>query len=95
MNCKVKIALMFLSAILLVGCETPAERAAWARQEEQYRQEKCSGYGFQRGTTAFSQCLQIVEQQRSLELEEERQGHLRRAQCYLSPSSDRRFKLCP
>ena len=114
MKCKVKIALMFLSVILLVGCATPAERAAqehkksievWSKnyRAQQDRQEKCSGYGFQSGTTAFAQCLQQAEQQESMDkaimlqqsrqLEAERQEHFRRAQCYASQTGS--FKLCP
>ena len=91
---------MFLSVILLVGCATPAERRAAQAQEEhelwraqQARKAKCSGYGFQIDTTAFSQCLQQVEQQQYWQREAEREAHFQRAQCYLSQTGN--FKLCP
>ena len=74
MSCKVKFAFIVMVSALLTSCSTPQEEAKQAR-EEQYRQKqaqqanskrlnaKCIGYGFQRGTTAFAQCIQQVEQQ--------------------------------
>lgn len=60
-------ALIF--SILISGCLSPEQIRAnqiRAQQEAQYRQQqamnlirsKCDGYGFQRGTPAFAQCVQ-------------------------------------
>jgi len=74
----VKITLAFLFVALLAACSTPEQIAERDRQN-QYRAQlaqqayverlagKCDSYGFQRGTTAFAQCMQQVEQQQSIE----------------------------
>ena len=78
MDYKLKITLVFIYVTLFVGCTTPEKRAEQNRQE-QYREQqaqqaysdklnsKCVGYGFQRGTTAFAQCMQQAEQQESMD----------------------------
>ena len=78
MKHKVKIALIFIFATLLAGCTTPEQRAEQDRQEQYRAQQaqlantarlnaKCAGYGFQRGTTAFAQCMQQAEQQQAMD----------------------------
>jgi hypothetical protein len=78
MKHKVKIALMLMFATFLVGCTTPEQRAEKDRQKQYRAQEaeqantarlnvKCAGYGFQRGTTAFAQCMQQAEQQQAMD----------------------------
>ena len=78
MKHTVKIALVFIFATLLAGCTTPEQRAEKDRQKEYREQQaaqantallnaKCAGYGFQRGTTAFAQCMQQAEQQQSMD----------------------------
>lgn len=65
------IAITTLITIFLSGCS----QAYWERVEAQDRaqraenqaryqnnlQSKCDGYGFQRGTTAYAQCLQTAD----------------------------------
>lgn len=64
---------------------------------EMFRQ-RCDGYGFRRGTTEFSQCLQQAEQQQTMdnavqmqanELNRQNQERLfRKSQCYLTGRLD-------
>jgi len=59
---------------------------------------KCDGFGFRRGTTEFSQCLQQAEQQELLNNavqmqqnqinQQNQQRHFRAAQCYASGRFD-------
>ena len=58
------------------------------------KRKKCDGYGFQRGTAAFAQCMQQIEQQESMDSaiqmqqnelnRQEQERNLIRTQCYLS-----------
>jgi hypothetical protein len=78
MKHKAIITLAFLFATLLAACSTPEQIAERDRQN-QYRARlaqqayverlagKCDSYGFQRGTTAFAQCMQQAEQQQSID----------------------------
>ena len=105
MKYKVKITLVFIFATLLAGCTTPEQRAEKDRQAQYRAQQaqqantarlnaKCAGYGFQRGTTAFAQCMQQAEQQDSVDSaiqmqqnelnRQEQERNLIRTQCYLS-----------
>lgn len=96
-----------LSALFLQGCDTVAsdqiatQRAIESRAQQiraltQQINERCAGYGFQPGTTAFSQCLQneahqaeamqqgrnMMNMQADQQIERDRQEQFRRAQCY-------------
>ena len=77
MNTKIKITFALIFVTLLIGCTTPERRAELDRQAQYRAQQaqdeyverlnsKCVGYGFQRGTTAFAQCMQQAEQQESM-----------------------------
>lgn len=46
---------------LLVGCGTSEERASRQAAKDA---ATCRGYGFEPGTTEFSECLQRIDQQR-------------------------------
>ena len=98
-----------LPIISIVWCASPEEQAAREQQrqaaDEQSRKnafrsliKKCEGYGFQRGTTPFAQCLQQAEAQKKMDEavklqadELARQDSARRwrkAQCYASGRLD-------
>ena len=55
-------------ALFLVGCASPQQQAAYQYQQQSQAEQnqrnafqslvnKCEGYGFKSGTTAFAQCL--------------------------------------
>jgi hypothetical protein len=44
--------------LLLIGCVSSEERTASQAEEDA---AKCRGYGFEQGTTEFSECLQRVD----------------------------------
>lgn len=64
-----KLLTVTMTVVLLSACATPEQRQAWDRQQ-QFEQQRaaeaaaqrlvnqCDAFGFKRGTTAFSQCLQ-------------------------------------
>ena len=64
-----RLLLIIFPVVVLSACASPEQRQAWER-EQQYKNQQaaqaaaqrlinqCDGYGFKRGTTAFSQCLQ-------------------------------------
>lgn len=101
---------LLFSVLLLQGCDTVASDQAAAQrardaQEQQRRsaadwlqqvKQRCAGYGFQPGSTAFAQCLQneahqaeAMQQGRNLMIQQgdaqsarDQQEQFRRAQCY-------------
>ena len=58
------------------------------------KRKKCDGYGFQRGTATFAQCMQQIEQQESMDSaiqmqqnaisSQEQQRLLKQSQCFFS-----------
>ncbi|WP_254692597.1 hypothetical protein [Shinella daejeonensis] len=53
-----RITAFALVALLAAGCQSVAERRA-------ADEEKCLSYGFRQGTTAFAECLQRIDLNRS------------------------------
>jgi hypothetical protein len=69
MKSLIYLGITFVFSLILSACLSPEQIRAnqiRAQQEAQYRQQqamnairnKCDGYGFQRGTPAFAQCVQ-------------------------------------
>lgn len=62
------------------------------------KMKRCDGYGFNRGTTPFAQCMQQVEQQESMDTviqmqqneiaRQNQQEYFRKAQCYATGRLD-------
>ena len=100
-------ASLIFSVLLLQGCDTVASDQASAKQASDARQQqiralaqqinqRCAGYGFQPGSTAFAQCLQnevhqaeamqqgqnLMIQQSNAQSARDQQVQFRRAQCY-------------
>ena len=71
---------------------------AYQRNAFQSLVNKCEGYGFKSGTTAFAQCLQQAEQQLVIEnamraqqnyqSQQYQQQQFKKAQCYFSGKWD-------
>lgn len=69
MKSLIYLGITFIFSLILSACLSPEQIRAnqiRAQQEAEYRQQqamntirnKCDGYGFQRGTPAFAQCVQ-------------------------------------
>ena len=109
----VPMAALVISALLLQGCssverdQAATQRAIESRAQQiramaQQINERCAGYGFQPGTTAFSQCLQnevhqaeAIQQSRNMMIQQgdaqaarDQQEQFRRAQCYATGRLD-------
>lgn len=79
---------------LLTACSTQAMEEANLRHRQNYHAQlasRCDSYGFQRGTTAFAQCMQtaaIQAFQENQQTQQDTQAHFRRAQCYATGRLD-------
>jgi hypothetical protein len=60
-----------LGCCVLLGCASPAQRAAQAEQRAAEDDTACQGYGAKPGTDAYVQC-RIVQQARRDQAEQER-----------------------
>jgi outer membrane biogenesis lipoprotein LolB len=107
---KILFLLIFIANFYLYGCASPAQQAASQRQKQWQAEQnqrnayqslvnKCEGYGFKSGTTAFAQCLQQAEQQVVIEnamraqhnyqsQQQQQQQQFKKAQCYFSGKWD-------
>jgi hypothetical protein len=95
--------------LFLSGCASPQQQAAYQYQQQSQAEQnqrnvfqslvnKCEGYGFKSGTTAFAQCLQQAEQQLVIEnamraqqnhqSQQYQQQQFKKAQCYFSGKWD-------
>ena len=104
---------LVFSVLLLQGCSTvesdqaATQRAVEARAQQiravaQQINQRCAGYGFQPGSTAFAQCLQnevhqaeAIQQSRNMMIQQgdaqaarDQQEQFRRAQCYATGRLD-------
>ena len=60
-----RLAALAVTALLLAGCQTAAERRA-------ADEDRCRDYGFRRGSDAFAECLQRIDLDRSASLRSQR-----------------------
>jgi hypothetical protein len=104
---------LLFSVLLLQGCDTVADNQAAAQRLSDAREQhsralaqqinqRCAGYGFQPGTTAFAQCLQkeahqaeaidqgqtMLMMQATQQSARDQQEHFRRARCYATGRLD-------
>lgn len=74
---------LLLGLILVAtGCASSAEKR---QRYTNYLQSTCVGYGFRPGTTQFSQCLMMVDQQTTAQDDARTQVLLQESQRLLAP----------
>jgi ABC-type transport system involved in cytochrome bd biosynthesis fused ATPase/permease subunit len=106
MKVSIKLAALASLILLFTACASPEQQRQAQRQAQQQVQQaqqnyqeglasRCDGYGFQRGTTAFSQCMQNADSQAKQEnqyyqqqFQQQQRETFKRAQCYSSGRLD-------
>lgn len=80
-----------IMAISLCGCVDPAQIRAENRAADQQR---CSDYGYQKGSDAFADCMERSDEKREYaeQRAEERKARLR--ELALKRSGDERYPIC-
>ena len=74
---------LLLGFILIAsGCASSAEKR---QRYSNYLESTCSGYGFRPGTTQYSQCLMMVDQQTTAQDQARTQMLLQESQRLLAP----------
>jgi len=104
-----RILICVLLFVILSGCASPEQRAARERERQEKAraataqmrtaiENRCRGYGFEKGTAAFSSCVMqidllthriVAERNRQSELES--RCSIARAQGYIAPTASGNF----
>lgn len=103
------VIMSVIAIFLLSGCSSPQKRAAMPDDRQQKArvaatlmrtavENKCLGYGFEKGTTAFASCVmqidlltQRIVSERNRQSEMESRCSIARAQGYIAPTASGNF----